>query len=51
MAEQDTNEERVVLLVRLKRITALACLLITGVEVLDAADRLARREGAMPTMQ
>lgn len=40
IAEQYTNEERVVLLVRLEGITELACLLLTDVEVLGAADQL-----------
>lgn len=40
IAEQYENEGRVVLLVRLEGITELACLLLTDVEVLDAADQL-----------
>lgn len=39
IAEQYENEERVVLLVRLDGLTELACLLLTDVEVLDAADQ------------
>ena len=40
IAEQYTNEERVVLLVRLEGIAELACLLLTDVEVLGVADQL-----------
>ncbi len=40
IAEQYTNEERVVLLVRLEGITEPACLLLTDIEVLGATDQL-----------